>query len=307
MTRNFARRAALPQKVTTNSRGVRGRDLVPGSVFLRCGNRDIENLRAFSETSVTPTTTRTVSREYVPSSGIADELGPLVRVHSELGRFRLSAPRVRRARANIGEGRIAFEAADVLRAAGDLDGSLERVASAFEMCGLASPRALEAFRKEYGAAQPLLKAWLVGERRSSDEGRRLALRAAALIGNAILGSAAAQARKDTSFHEWKKPTCPCCGGAPDLAVRAESHRWLVCARCDTRWQAPTTGCLTCEATRAPTFVRVDALDLGYELLVCHACARYIKERRGDGMEMPLIERALTADLDGAAERRGLRF
>jgi hypothetical protein len=256
---------------------------------------------------VTPTTTKTLSREFAPSSGIADELGALVRVHSELGRFRLTAQRVRRARANLAEGRVAFEATDVLRAAGDLDGSLERVASAFEECGLASPRALESFRTEYPVAQPLLKAWLVGERRSSDEGRRLALRAAALIGNAILGSAASQARKDATFAEWKKPTCPCCGGAPDLAVRAESHRWLICARCDTRWHAPTNGCLTCEATRAPTFVRVDAPDLGYELLVCHACARYIKERRGDGMQTPLIERALTADLDGAAERRGLRF
>jgi hypothetical protein len=255
---------------------------------------------------VTPTT-KTLAREYAPSSGIADELGPLVRVHSELGRFRLTALRVKRARANITGGRVAFEPADVLRAAGDLDGSLGRVATAFEMCGIASPRALESFRVEYTAAQPLLKAWLAGERRSSDEGRRLALRAAALVGNAILGSAASQASQGEVFRGWNKPTCPCCGGAPDLAVRAEPQRWLVCARCDTRWHAPTNGCLTCEATRAPTFVRVDALNIGYELLVCHACARYIKERRGDGMQTPLIERALTVDLDSAAERRGLRF
>jgi hypothetical protein len=52
---------------------------------------------------------------------------------------------------------------------------------------------------------------------------------------------------------------------------------------------------------------VDALDLGYELLVCHACARYLKERRGDGMQLPIIERALTVELDAAAERRGLRI
>ena len=254
-----------------------------------------------------PTTTRTLAREYAPSSGIADELEPLVRVHAELGRYRMTAARVRRARANVSGGRVAFEAADVLRSAGDLEGSLGRVASAFEMCGLGSPRALEAFRKDYTVAQPLLKAWLVGERRSSDEGRRLALRAAALVGNAILRSAAQQAGKGTAFRDWKKPSCPCCGGTPDLAVRSDSHRWLVCSRCDTRWNAPTNGCLTCEASRAPTFVRVDALDLGYELLVCHACSRYIKERRGDGMHTPLIERAITVDLDGAAERRGLRF
>lgn len=258
-------------------------------------------------TPATPATpARTVAREYAPS-GIADELGPLVRVHTELGRFRLAPARIRRARDNLATGRVAFDPNEVLRSAGDLDGSLSRVASAFEMCGMASPRALDSFRKGYAIAQPLLKAWLVGERGSSDEGRRLALRAAALVGNAILRSAAAQASKGAQFGEWKKVTCPCCGGPPDLAVRADAARSLICARCDTRWQAPTLGCLGCEASRAPTFVRVDALDLGYELLVCHACARYLKERRGDGMHSPFIERALTVELDAAAERRGLRI
>lgn len=238
---------------------------------------------------------------------MADELEPLVRVHSELGRFRLGPTRVKRARDNVAGGRVAFDPNDVLRAAGDLDGSLGRVATAFEMCGMASPRALDSFRKGYAVAQPLLKAWLVGERGSSDEGRRLALRAAALVGNAILRSAASQAAKGAQFGEWGKATCPCCGGPPDLAVRTDGTRLLVCARCDTHWSAPTLGCLGCEATRPPTFVRVDAVDLGYELLVCHACARYIKERRGDGMQNAILERALTVELDAAAERRGLRI
>ena len=253
------------------------------------------------------TTTKIISRESAPSSTLADELDPLVRVHAELGRYRLPPARVKRARANVSEGRVAFDPNEILRSAGDLDPSLGRVAMAFEMCGMASQRALESFRKGYAIAQPLLKAWLVGERGSSDEGRRLGLRAAALVGNAILRSAATQTSKGLQFAEWKKPTCPCCGGPPDLAVRSESARSLVCARCDTQWLAPTLGCLGCEATRPPTFVRVDALDLGYELLVCHACARYSKERRGDGMQAPMLERALTVELDAAAERRGLRI
>ena len=252
------------------------------------------------------TSTRTVTRDSAPS-GYADELGPLLRLHSELGRFRLTPARVRRARSNVANGRVAFDPNEVLRAADDLDGSLGKMATAFEMCGMASPRELDSFRKGYAIAQPLLKAWLVGERGSSDEGRRLALRAAALVGNAILRSAAAQASKGMEFSEWKRVTCPCCGGPPDLAVRSDAARWLVCARCDTRWHAPTLGCLGCEASRPPTFVRVDAIDLGYELLVCHACARYLKERRGDGMQSPMLERALTVELDAAAERRGLRI
>jgi hypothetical protein len=252
------------------------------------------------------TSTKAVTRDSGPTA-FAEELGPLVRLHAELGRFKLAPARVKRARANFADGRVAFDANEILRAAGDLNGSLGQMATAFEMCGMASPRELEAFRKGYAIAQPLLKAWLVGERGSSDEGRRLALRAASLVGNAILRSAAAQASKGLEFRDWKRALCPCCGGPPDLAVRAETVRWLVCARCDTRWQAPTMGCLGCEATKPPTFVRVDALDLGYELLVCHACARYIKERRGEGMQMPLIERTLTSELDAAAERRGLRI
>ena len=72
---------------------------------------------------------------------------------------------------------MAFDPNEILRSAGDLDGSLSRVATAFEMCGMASPRALDSFRKGYAIAHPLLKAWLVGERGSSDVGRRVALRA----------------------------------------------------------------------------------------------------------------------------------
>lgn len=230
-----------------------------------------------------------------------------MRVHAELGRFRLTPAKVKRARANLSDGRVAFDPVDVLRSAGNLDASLHQVATAFEMCGMASPRAIESFRSDYSIAQPLLKAWLVGERGSRDEGRRLALRAASLVGNAILRSAAQQTSNGVSFSSWQKSNCPCCGGPPDLAVRSERLRTLVCARCDTHWSAPTGGCLGCEASRSPTFVRVDALDLGYELLVCHACARYIKERQSDGMQPPMIERALTIDLDAAAERRGLRI
>lgn len=252
------------------------------------------------------TTTKTVSRESATYS-FSDDLAPLVRVHTELSRFKLGPTRVKRARANLAEGRVAFEPLEIIRAAGDLDASLSRVAVAFEMCGMASAREIESFRKGYSVAAPLLKAWMVGERGSSDEGRRLALRAAAVVGNAILKSAALQASKGASFKSWQKPSCPCCGGPPDLAVKSNAIRMLVCARCDTQWEAPTPGCLGCEATRPPTFVRVDALDLGYDLLVCHSCARYIKERRGSSIESPMVERSLTSELDAAAERRGLRI
>jgi hypothetical protein len=252
------------------------------------------------------TSTKTLARDNAPSS-FADELAPLVHAHAALGRFRLSPTRVKRARANFSAGRVAFDPAEVLRAATELDAGLARIGTAFEMCGLASTRELDSLRKNYLSAQPLLKAWLVGERSSSDAGRRLALRAVALVGNGILRSAAAQISKGLTFTNWHHATCPCCAGSPDLAIKYGNGRQLMCSRCDSLWPAPTSGCLSCEANRPPAFVRVDTVDLGYELLVCHACSRYIKERSRDGMESPLVERMLTAELDAAAERRGLRI
>lgn len=275
-----------------------------GSSSFQCGKRDWQHICAVATLPLT--STKTLAREFAPAS-LADEWEPLIRVHVALGRFRLGPTRVKRARANLAAGRVAFDPADALKAASGHDGSLARLASAFEMCGMASTRELDSFRKNYSASQPLLKAWLVGERGSSDAGRRLALRAAAVLGNGVLRSAAAQVSKGLSFESWTHATCPCCAGSPDLAVRDPEGRQLICSRCDSRWPAPTTGCLGCEATRPPTFVRVDAVDLGYELLVCHSCARYIKERDAAGIESPLLERLLTAELDSAAERRGLRI
>jgi formate dehydrogenase maturation protein FdhE len=252
-------------------------------------------------------TTTKLARESAPT-GIGDDLRPLLQVHEELARFRLTPARLRRARANVAAGRVAFDPADVIKSAGNLDAHLGQMIMAFEMCGLASAREIDALRREHSTADPLITAWLAGERGAPhDHGRRVALRAASLVANAVLRSAAAQASKGSTFTHWRQSTCPCCGGSPDIAVRAAGTRWLLCSRCDSKWQAPTSGCLSCEASRPPTFVRVDAPDLGYELLVCHACARYMKERHADGMQSPLVERAVAVELDAAAERRGLRI
>lgn len=269
-----------------------------------CGKRDRQQIRAVAGPPLT--STKTLSRETAPDN-YADELSPLVRVHAALGRFRLGPTRIKRARANLRAGRVAFDPADALKAVNGHDAGLAKIASAFEMCGMASTRELDSLRKNYSSAQPLLKAWLVGERGSSDHGRRLALRAAAILGHGILRSAAEQVAKGLSFSAWAHATCPCCAGSPDLAVRDASGRHLICSRCDSRWPAHTGGCLSCESNRPPAFVRVDALDTGYELLVCHACSRYIKERPAGDMSSPLVERLLTAELDTAAERRGLRL
>jgi formate dehydrogenase maturation protein FdhE len=101
--------------------------------------------------------------------------------------------------------------------------------------------------------------------------------------------------------------CPSCGGAPDLAFVDGARRALVCSRCDTSWPVATRGCIGCEATGAPTIARVRSPYLGYDLVICHACGRYLKERVGRALHPPLVERALTAEMDAAAVRRGLRI
>jgi hypothetical protein len=48
-------------------------------------------------------------------------------------------------------------------------------------------------------------------------------------------------------------------------------------------------------------------ELGYTLVVCHACSRYIKEGPAVPAARLTAERALLETVDAAAKRRGLRF
>jgi hypothetical protein len=56
----------------------------------------------------------------------------------------------------------------------------------------------------------------------------------------------------------------------------------------------------------PTLARVPSPYLGYQLAICNACGRYIKERRGALTHELFVERMLVAGLDEAAQQRGLR-
>lgn len=47
--------------------------------------------------------------------------------------------------------------------------------------------------------------------------------------------------------------------------------------------------------------------LGYDLVMCNSCGRFLKERPRRGLASLLVERALTAELDLSAEQRGLRI
>jgi hypothetical protein len=248
----------------------------------------------------------TSRRTTVASRTLAEQLRPVVLVHNavrdgEYARFDLE-----RARMRIRSGRVAFDAAVVLEAAGDLDAAFERTAQAFERTGIASTSRVAALQRKTLDTTRIVLAWANAESTPVDATMRLARNIAAIVGNAILSRAAADVARGFSLNTWKRSQCPCCGGSPDLALATDTRRTLVCWRCDTQWRTEDRGCLGCGAHGAPTIARVQSPYLGYELAICNSCGRYLKERRGSPSHELLVERTLTAGLDEAAQLRGLR-
>ena len=246
------------------------------------------------------------SREIV-SQGIAEQLEPVIRLHDQIRREARVALDLEQVAARVERNVPAFDPLTVIRAAGDLETAFWQAVRAFERAGAAATVAASETRQRQWDAVELALGWLVGERASSDPAAALALRAAALVASAVLRKAGEQVALVAAFEDWERPICPCCGGSPDFALVHGSARTLVCSRCDTAWERWTPGCLGCGANRAPAVGRVRSPYLGYTLAICHPCGRYLKERPGRDPYLPLVERAVTEELDAAAERRGLRI
>lgn len=246
-------------------------------------------------------------RQQTPASKtLADQFKPIVSVHDAVRQRGHADLDVAHARTRIRGGRPAYEYTTLLRSAGDLTRAFERAAAAFERTGIASTPQLDALRKKRIVASELVMSWANGESLPRDPSLRLARTVAAVVGNAVLSRASSDVVHGFSLAGWKRPQCPCCGASPDLAIATDKRRTLVCWRCDTMWRAGHAGCLGCGADTPPTLARIPSPDLGYELAICHACGRYLKERRGAPSHSLLVERALTASLDEAAQQRGLR-
>lgn len=237
---------------------------------------------------------------------LAEHLQPILALRGELApRWTLAIDR-ERVRSRVAAGLPALDPLDVLGTAGDLVLPFLRITSTFERCGLATTDEATQVRQRGFRVLPLLVAWLSGDPLPHERVRRLAALAAAVLGNAILARAAESVRAELAVEGWTRPDCPCCGGAAEFALVEQDRRLAVCARCDTRWPA-RGGCAGCGSVSGPTMARVESTDLGWALAICNACGRYLKERLGEDLGEPLLERLLTTDLDAAAQHRGLRL
>jgi hypothetical protein len=239
------------------------------------------------------------------SKSLAEQFGPIVAIHEALRERPTVALDVAVARERIRSGRHGFDAAALLSASGDLARPFQRTAAAFEKIGIASTTELAGLRSETLDTTELMASWANGDSLPRKPALRLARHVAAILGNALLARAARDVGDGFSFAAWKRVICPCCGASPDLALSTDRRRSLICWRCDTMWRTARLGCLGCGADTAPTLVRVES-PYGYHLAICNSCGRYLKERRGAPTQSLIVERALTASLDEAAELRGLR-
>jgi formate dehydrogenase maturation protein FdhE len=246
-----------------------------------------------------------IRRPSAASKSLAEQFQPIVTIHETVRERATVALDVAAARERIRAGRPGFDASLLLRDAGDLTRSFHRTAAAFEKIGIASSTELAALRNETLDATVLMSSWANAESLPRNPALRLARHVAAIIGNAVLSRAASEVADGFSFAAWKRVLCPCCGASPDLALSTDKRRSLICWRCDTMWRTARLGCLSCGADSSPTLVRI-ASPYGYELAICNSCGRYLKERRGAPTQSLIVERALTASLDEAAEMRGLR-
>ena len=239
---------------------------------------------------------------------VTDRMAPLVALAASLESLWVPTLDLARAESRLRSRRPAFDAIDVIGPSGDLATPFFRAAKAIERAGLASNPEAAAARAHAGDVLALIAGWLSGDVAPRDSGRATARRAAILIARVRLRAAAGAIRDGLSLDAWAGRRCPCCGGHPEFAFAGTPGRSLVCSRCDTTWTLARSGCTGCGADTVPTVVRISLPDdAGYCLVVCNACGLYLKEG-SEAVETPiLVERALTAHLDRAAEARGLRM
>jgi hypothetical protein len=239
---------------------------------------------------------------------LAEQFAPVLHVHAELLGGCTPAVEAESAQRRIKNGQVAYDALRVLRSCGDLLPRFVRVLDAFEVAGFVSNDDRRALLDGELDVDDIVSGWFTGDQTPRDPRRRVARQAAIVVGNALLRAASTRVGSPALWRGWPRTVCPCCGGSPDIVlVERGAQRTLVCARCDAQWRARRSGCLGCDTEVSPAIARITNPALGYDLVMCNTCGRFIKERPRRGIESFIVERALTTELDLAAEQRGLRI
>lgn len=239
--------------------------------------------------------------------GLAEQIAPLAQFDAEIAARWAIQVDLERAAERTRAGLRAYDPSPVVESAGDLEEPFVRATLALEHAGLATNREGALARDRRRVIPVLIGAWLAGGVAPRDRAKVVAHTAAAIVGGSILRRASDEVRAGVDLVRWQGATCPCCGGPPDIALAATAERTLLCSRCNATWSFGMPGCIECGAADEPTFQRIPAESIGYRLSICNACGRYLKECELGPPIDPLLERLLTAELDEAAERRGLRI
>ena len=248
------------------------------------------------------------SRPVTVRATLAEQFAPVLHVHGDLLGDCVPAVEAEEAQRRIRNGQVGYDALRVLQSCGDLRPRFVRVLDAFEVSGFVSNDDRRALLDGELDVDELVSGWFTGDRTPRDPRRRVARQAAIVVGNALLRAASARVGPPVTWKMWTRTVCPCCGGSPDIAlVERGTQRTLVCARCDAQWRARRDGCLGCDTDDSPAIARINNPELDYDLVMCNACGRFLKERPRRGVESFIVERALTTELDLAAEQRGLRI
>jgi formate dehydrogenase maturation protein FdhE len=122
------------------------------------------------------------------------------------------------------------------------------------------------------------------------------------------------------LHEWKRFTCPTCGGLPGLAetrktpcgtdgLTAAYQRLMHCSFCGSFWAVPTLECPACGSTKegdAKYFFTADEPE--WRIDFCKSCDHYVKVIDGDKISRPIhvgLELVTAAHLDVIARGNNL--
>ncbi len=125
---------------------------------------------------------------------------------------------------------------------------------------------------------------------------------------------------NNGVEEWRRFSCPTCGGPPGLAedrpersagdgVTATVRRLMHCPFCGSCWAVPTLTCPACDSTQpgdAKYYYTADEPDLRIDF--CKSCDHYIKVVRSDKITGRLhlgLELLTTVHLDEIAQEKDL--